>query len=122
MSIVNVKEQAHLISNFSRTRQIMTEIKRVYGINRGELEILCTCYDVQEPKQPYFFIPDVVKRLPTINKSSTYKYIKQLERKGYLKLSLVTPKAFTPNYYIITGNGESILRNYIDQLYMLVEQ
>jgi len=101
------------------TRQIMTRINERYSINKGEFEILCTCYDLQQPKEPYFFIPDVVKRLPTINKSAIYQYIKQLREKGYVKLSLKTPQAYSADYYIVTGKGESVLREYTTQLFTL---
>ena len=86
----------------------------------SELIVLANCYDVQKPKQPYFIVPDVRKRLPTIRKDVVYNYIRSLCTKGFIELDFKTKLQMTPNYYIITGNGKRVLTKYAKELNVLI--
>ncbi len=114
------KEDDKLISQFSHYRKVLALIKHRFKLNKGEFEVLCTCFDVQQPKQKYFFAPDVVRHLTTVNETHVYRDIRSLVDKGYIKLSIKTKEQFKPNYYIIAGNGKAVLRFYTKELKQLI--
>jgi len=101
-----------LIRQFSINRKVIKEIRQLYGLNRGQLEILCGAYSLQEPDQPFFTVPALIQWLLVLPSTDVYKYIHQLEQIGYIEITRKTSSPSRANYYHITGPGELVLRRY----------
>mgnify|MGYP000641406388 CR=1 FL=1 len=104
------------INQYSHTRQVLKEVKTKHGINKGQFEVLCAAYSLQNSQQPYFIVPRLVERLETLSKVKVYNYIKELTQKGYVEMCIKTSSPCVANYYNVTGCGESVLRYYIKNL------
>lgn len=113
-----IQKGSEILKYYSFNRQSLYLIKQEYGINKGDFEVLCTGYDLQQPKEPYFFAPDVLKRMPTVNQHEVYKYLRVLEQKGFIQKSSF--KLNKRHYYQVTGSGEYVLRFYIKLLNQLI--
>ncbi len=111
-----IYKDIHLIHQYSFTRQCLQVLRRKYGINKGQFEILCASYSLQTSKQPYFIVPHLIERLDNLPRIKVYQYIHELEDLGHIKLTLKTTNRNTANYYCVTGAGENILRRYITEI------
>lgn len=104
-----------LIRFHAHSRKVIRNIKERHGITIGLFEILCASYDQQEINGGFFFSSQLRERLPTIGVQNLYRSLRKLIEANCLSCSLRTDSG-RGNFYIVTGTGESVLRDYVRQL------
>lgn len=107
---------AEYLQQFIVNRAILKQIKSKHHVNKLLFEVITQSYLLQTKSKPYFYVPDLLIALPSLNTGRVYDSVHSLVSLSLVLCSFSHRNRINADQYCITGKGLNVLQSYCNQV------